>query len=77
MKRVFIILWAFFSLSSISLKAQPIRKLTFESISMAIEETWKNAPYDSSRPGYHLVPRAGFMEDPNNASAPLNLLSYL
>ena len=65
MRKALITLWALFSLSLIILQAQPPQKFTVENISRAIEETCKNAPYDSSRPGYHLVPRAGFMGDPN------------
>jgi sucrose-6-phosphate hydrolase SacC (GH32 family) len=65
MRKVLITLSTFFSISLIILQAQPSQKLTLESISKAIEETRKNAPFDPSRPGYHLVPKAGFMGDPN------------
>jgi beta-fructofuranosidase len=65
MRKIFITLCSFFSLFLINLQAQPPQKVTVENISRAIEETWKSAPYDSSRPGYHLVPCAGFMGDPN------------
>jgi beta-fructofuranosidase len=64
-RKVFIALWAFFNLSFMILQAQPPKIMTVENISRTIEETWKNAPYDSSRPGYHLIPHAGFMGDPN------------
>jgi beta-fructofuranosidase len=50
---------------SITLAAQPSQKLTVENIMQAIENTCKNAPKDPNRPGYHLLPAAGFMGDPN------------
>jgi beta-fructofuranosidase len=39
--------------------------LTEENISRAMEETVKSNPDDPFRPGYHLLPPAGFMGDPN------------
>jgi beta-fructofuranosidase len=58
-------LCTFFGISMLVIQAQSPRKLTTENISRAIEETSRSAPYDSSRPGYHLIPKAGFMGDPN------------
>ena len=47
------------------LQAQSGRTLSDENIRQAMEETRENAPDDPFRPGYHLVPPAGFMGDPN------------
>ncbi len=52
-------------ISMLVIQAQPPRKLTTENISRVIEGNHGNPPYDSSRPGYHLIPKAGFMGDPN------------
>jgi beta-fructofuranosidase len=64
-RKTLMTLCTFFGISMLVIQAQSPRKLTTENISRAIEETSRSAPYDSSRPGYHLIPKAGFMGDPN------------
>jgi beta-fructofuranosidase len=49
----------------LTLKAQDPRPLGPEKITRALEETAAGAPADPSRPGYHLIPKAGFMGDPD------------
>ena len=44
---------------------EPLPALTPENIAAALEETPKNAAADSFRPGYHLVPKAGYLGDPD------------
>jgi beta-fructofuranosidase len=65
MRIAWIMIYTFLQLSLTIIQAQVPRKLTVENIFRAIEETGRNAPFDSSRPGYHLIPGAGFMADPN------------
>ena len=64
-RKTLIALCTVFCTSMLVMQAQPPLKLTRENISRAIEETSRNAAFDSSRPGYHLIPKAGFMGDPN------------
>jgi beta-fructofuranosidase len=64
-RKTLITLCTLFGLSMLVMQAQPPLKLTRDNISRVTGETSSNAPYDSARPGFHLIPKAGFMGDPN------------